>query len=76
MNDEPEDDDQIEVEAAGDGLAWCGAVILIFAIGVTYVVADMTPGIRGPGWIAFAISIVLGELVFRAFRRRLQRGAR
>lgn len=71
--DDENDDDDLTIEASSDGLAWCGAVILIFAIGITYLTADLTPGVRGPGWIAFAVSIVVGELVFRAFRRRGER---
>jgi len=71
MNNEPEHDDTEE----SDGLAWVGAIILVFAIGVTKLVADLTPDVHGPGWIAFAASVVVGEVVFGAFRRR-QRGGR
>lgn len=71
MGDDRNEDDDLEIDAdlgLGPDVMW-GVVTLLFAIGCAKVAADLTD-VHGPGYVAFAIALVVAELVVRAIRRR------
>jgi hypothetical protein len=45
--------DNVEAEGETDGSFGYSITILILAIGAAYLASSLTPGIKGPGWLAF-----------------------
>ncbi len=53
-----------------DGTA---VLVVILSIGVGYLTADLTPGLAGPGWIAFALTAIGSSITWGWWQRRQQR---
>lgn len=68
--DEDLDTDERDDAPIDPSVGW-GIVTFVFALGVAFIAADLTPGVHGPGLVAFAVGIVIAELGVRALRSRL-----
>ena len=53
-----------------DGTA---VIVVILSFGVGHLAADLTPGISGPGWIAFALTAIVSSLVWGWWQRSARR---
>jgi Flp pilus assembly protein TadB len=45
----------------------------ILSVGAGYTVASLTPGVAGPGWIAFAVTMLAASVIWDRMSRRRSR---